>query len=180
MLKHRNHDEVGDLVRFALERGLDISFIEEMPLGVIGDHDRAEAYYSSDEIRRDLAEGFELIPTTETTGGPSRYWRVAGSDTGSASSPAQPQLLRRLQPGARHRRGRLLLCLGQEFSTDLRRALRANPDRRRAGQAGHPRGHVHQAAGARLRPDRAADHLPPHERHRRLRKLATRPPSSLK
>ena len=43
ILKNRNHDEVVDLARFAIDSGLDISFIEEMPLGVIGDHDRAEA-----------------------------------------------------------------------------------------------------------------------------------------
>ncbi len=65
---------------FALDRGMDISFIEEMPLGVIGDHDRAEAYYSSDEIRRDLGERFELLPTTETSGGPSRFTRALGFD----------------------------------------------------------------------------------------------------
>ncbi len=37
VLKHRNHDEVPALVRFALDRGLDLSFIEEMPLGDLGD-----------------------------------------------------------------------------------------------------------------------------------------------
>ena len=70
ILKGRNHDEVGDLVAFALDGGLDISFIEEMPLGVIGEHDRAEAYYPSERIRQDLEARFQLIPTTETTGGP--------------------------------------------------------------------------------------------------------------
>ena len=42
VLKNRNHDEVHDLVGFAIARGIDISFIEEMPLGVVGEHDRAE------------------------------------------------------------------------------------------------------------------------------------------
>ena len=50
------------LARFAIDNGLDISFIEEMPLGVIGDHDRAEAYYSSDAIRADLEQVFTLDP----------------------------------------------------------------------------------------------------------------------
>src|SRR5512147_1322100 len=54
ILKNRNHDEVVDLARFALGNGMDISYIEEMPLGTIGEHDRAEAYYSSDRIRADL------------------------------------------------------------------------------------------------------------------------------
>jgi len=54
ILKNRNDDEIIDLVKFAIDHCIDISFIEEMPLGVIGDHDRAEVYYSSDQIRDDL------------------------------------------------------------------------------------------------------------------------------
>ena len=128
ILKNRNHDEVTDLVRFALDRGLDISFIEEMPLGVIGDHDRAEAYYPSDAIRRDLSESFDLIPTTETTGGPSRYYRIAGSDNRIGFiSPHSHNFCGDCNRVRVTAEGRLLLCLGQEFSTDLRRALRANP-----------------------------------------------------
>jgi cyclic pyranopterin phosphate synthase len=128
VLKHRNHDEVRDLVHFALDRGLDISFIEEMPLGVIGDHDRAEAYYPSDAIRRDLAETFELIPTTETTGGPSRYYRIAGADSRVGFiSPHSHNFCGDCNRVRVTAEGLLLLCLGQEFSTDLRRALRANP-----------------------------------------------------
>ncbi len=81
ILKNRNHDEVHDIVNFAIERGFDISFIEEMPLGLVGAHDRAECYYSSDQIRDDLSRHFQLIPTTETTGGPSRYFRIPGIET---------------------------------------------------------------------------------------------------
>ncbi len=128
VLKNRNHDEVGDLVGFALERGMDISFIEEMPLGVIGDHDRAEAYYSSDQIRRDLAERYELIPTTETTGGPSRYFRLPGNDTKVGFiSPHSHNFCGDCNRVRVTAEGRLLLCLGQEYSADMRRALRANP-----------------------------------------------------
>lgn len=149
ILKHRNHDEVADLVAFALNRGMDISFIEEMPLGVIGDHDRAEAYYSSDQIRRDLDERFELIPTTETTGGPSRYYRATSFDNRVGFiSPHSHNFCGDCNRVRVTAEGRLLLCLGQEFSTDLRRALRANPlddasvkRAIRAAMAIKPRGH---------------------------------------
>ena len=50
IMKNRNQDECIDLVRFAIDRNIDISFIEEMPLGEVGEHDRAEAFCSSDEI----------------------------------------------------------------------------------------------------------------------------------
>jgi cyclic pyranopterin phosphate synthase len=128
ILKHRNHDEVADLVRFAMGRGIDISFIEEMPLGTLGDHDRAEAYYSSDAIRRDLEAHFELIPTTETTGGPAKYFRVPGAATRVGFiSPHSHNFCGNCNRVRVTAEGRLLLCLGQEYSADLRRALRGNP-----------------------------------------------------
>jgi GTP 3',8-cyclase len=129
ILKNRNHDEVIDLVRYASDRDMDISFIEEMPLGVIGSHDRAEAYYSSDEIRKDLAETFELVPTTETTNGPSKYYKV--TETGTRVGFISPHSHNFCDDCNRVRltcEGRLLLCLGQEHSVDLRKTLRAYPE----------------------------------------------------
>jgi GTP 3',8-cyclase len=128
ILKNRNHDEVVDLVRFAIGHGIDISFIEEMPLGVIGDHDRAEAHYPSDAIRRDLEEHFELIPTVENTGGPSRYFRIPVKDTRVGFiSPHSHNFCGDCNRVRVTAEGRLLLCLGHEHSADLRRALRGNP-----------------------------------------------------
>lgn len=128
ILKNRNHGEVKELVAFATEKGLDISFIEEMPLGIVGDHDRADAYYSSDEIKRDLEKSFSLLPTTETTGGPSRYFRVAGTATRVGFiSPHSHNFCGSCNRVRLTVEGRLLLCLGNEHSVDLKRVLRANP-----------------------------------------------------
>lgn len=128
ILKHRNHDEITDLVQFAHGRGMDITFIEEMPLGVIGDHDRAEAYYSSDDILRDLQQQMELHEVADNTGGPARYVKPAGSPYRigfiSPHSHNFCDTCNRVRVTAE---GRLLLCLGQEHSVDLRRVLRANP-----------------------------------------------------
>lgn len=126
ILKNRNDDEVAPLTRFAIERGMDISFIEEMPLGVIGDHDRAEAYYSSDRIRADLEQAFTLQPTTDSTGGPSRYWRIANSASRVGFiSPHSHNFCEACNRVRVTTEGRLLLCLGQEHSADLRAVLRA-------------------------------------------------------
>jgi GTP 3',8-cyclase len=129
ILKHRNDDEVQPLVAFAAERDMDISFIEEMPLGVIGDHDRAEAYYSSDQIKADLERRYTLVPTTETTGGPSRYYRISGAKIKvgfiSPHSHNFCHLCNRVRVTAE---GRLLLCLGQEHSADLRAVVRERPN----------------------------------------------------
>ncbi|MGB1009695.1 MAG: GTP 3',8-cyclase MoaA [Thiolinea sp.] len=128
ILKNRNHDEIIPLVTFAREKGIDISFIEEMPLGVIGDHDRAEAYYSSDEILRDLRTVFKLEPVAMNTGGPSKYYQSPDSQTRVGFiSPHSHNFCEDCNRVRVTAEGRLLLCLGQEHSVDLRRVLRANP-----------------------------------------------------
>jgi len=128
ILKNRNHDEVTDLVQFAIDQGIDISFIEEMPLGNIDEHNRAEAFYSSDQIRHELKHTFNLIPTTETTAGPSKYYKVAHTDTRVGFiSPHTHNFCDSCNRVRVTTEGRLLLCLGQEHSIDLRRVIRANP-----------------------------------------------------
>ena len=125
ILRGRNEDEVCDLLHFAGERGMDLSFIEEMPLGAIEDHDRAEVYFSSDETRRALEQRFTLRPTTTRTGGPSRYFQVV--ETGTLVGFISPHSHNFCADCNRVRltcEGRLLLCLGQEHSVDLRRILR--------------------------------------------------------
>ncbi len=125
IMKGRNEEEILDLVDFALDKGLDISFIEEMPLGLIDDHDRALTFCSSDEVREVISSRYSLTPTTEQTGGPSRYWAVAGSDSRvgfiSPHSHNFCHLCNRVRVTVE---GRLLLCLGNEHSMDLRALLR--------------------------------------------------------
>jgi len=128
ILRNRNHDEIIDLVEFAHCRGIDISFIEEMPLGIIGDHDRAEAYISSDEILDILQQQHELVPTTDNTGGPSRYYRRTDNNARIGFiSPHSHNFCDDCNRVRLTAEGRLLLCLGQEHSVDLRRVVRANP-----------------------------------------------------
>lgn len=76
VMKNYNLQEAADLATYALERGMDISFIEEMPLGEIHSHSRDVEFISSDELRNQLSNSFELTATNEDTGGPSRYWKV--------------------------------------------------------------------------------------------------------
>ncbi len=137
VMKHRNHDEVIDLTRFAIDNGLDISFIEEMPLGEISDHVRAEAYYPSDVIRTDLRQVFTLTPTTERTGDPSSYYRIPGTDSRIGFiSPHSHNFCDTCNRVRVSTEGRLLLCLGQEHSVDLRDVLHAYPgDHQRLKQA---------------------------------------------
>ncbi|GAA0792161.1 GTP 3',8-cyclase MoaA [Marinobacterium sediminicola] len=125
ILRGRNDDEVLALVAFARERGLDISFIEEMPLGQISEHDRAEQYCSSEQLRARIESRYSLLPSTERTGGPSRYYRMADSDSRVGFiSPHSRNFCGDCNRVRVTAEGRLLLCLGHEHSVDLRAVLR--------------------------------------------------------
>ena len=127
-----NDDEILDLVEFVRQRNMDISFIEEMPLGEVGDHDRSKTYYSSDDLRIFLNKHYQLTPTTETTGGPAKYYRF-NDEAGKNSrigfiSPHSHNFCEDCNRVRVTAEGMLLLCLGQEHSMDLRKVVRANPD----------------------------------------------------
>ena len=126
ILKGRNEEEILDLTHYAQQHGFDISFIEEMPLGLIDDHDRALSFCSSDEVREIVEGRYQLSATDESTGGPSVYYAVPGSKARigfiSPHSHNFCHLCNRVRVTVE---GRLLLCLGNEHSVDLRAVLRA-------------------------------------------------------
>lgn len=128
ILKDRNHAEVCDLVQFAVERGLDISFIEEMPLGIVTRRNRAESYYSSVEIKRDLQQRFSLQAMEESSSGPSVYYQVDGGHSRVGFiSPHSANFCGSCNRVRLTAQGRLLLCLGNEDSVDLKAIIRQNP-----------------------------------------------------
>lgn len=125
VLKNYNHDEMTDLVTFAVERCLDISFIEKMPLG----DDNKSSYYSCQKIYHDLNQRFTLIPSQRTTGGPAHYYQVA--NTNSYIGFITPQQIDFCKTCNRVRlttEGHLLLCLGQNKMVDLHQVVRIYPD----------------------------------------------------
>ncbi|MBW0237891.1 GTP 3',8-cyclase MoaA [Pseudomonas sp. D1HM] len=129
VMKDRNDHEINDLVAFAIDRGLDISFIEEMPLGVISEHSRAGAFYSSAQVRERIAERYTLIDSAESTQGPSRYWRLAEAPHIRLGfiSPHSHNFCGTCNRVRLTVEGRLLLCLGNEHSVDLKAVLRRYP-----------------------------------------------------
>ena len=71
ILRHRNDDEILDLVDFVRQQQLDLAFIEEMPLGDINDHQRADTYISNEEVRQRIAAAHPLLSALDniiTTG----------------------------------------------------------------------------------------------------------------
>ncbi len=127
MMRGINDDEFTDLVQFAVDHELDISFIEEMPLGEI--HGRSTTYISSEETRERLAERFELLPSTESSGGPARYWRIPGSASRIGFiSPHSHNFCDSCNRVRITARGELYPCLGQNDAVNLMQVLRSGAD----------------------------------------------------
>lgn len=131
ILKGVNDDEVIDLALFAVDNGLDIVFIEEMPLGHIDSHLRQDTEISSLSIREQLKGTFNLKDSNfhDVAAGPSRYLDVANSDSKIGFiSPMSNNFCASCNRVRVTVEGQLLLCLGNEHSLDLKQVLRDDPD----------------------------------------------------
>ncbi len=131
VLKGTNDDEVIDLTQFAVDKGLDISFIEEMPLGEIDGHVRVETAVENRTIREQLEEHFKLEKSdfNDSASGPSRYLNIVDSDSKVGFiSPMSDNFCASCNRVRVTAEGLLLLCLGNEHSLDLREIIRHDPD----------------------------------------------------
>jgi len=125
-LKGVNEDEIEDLVAWAHGRGMDLTVIEVMPLGDIGE-DRLAQYMPLSMVRAKLAERYMLEDIDYRTGGPARYVRV--KETGGRLGFITPMTHNFCESCNRVRvncTGTLYMCLGQNDDADLRAPLRAS------------------------------------------------------
>src|SRR3546814_11125585 len=83
-LKGINDDEVDNLVAWCGDEGHDLTFIEVMPMGEIGEQ-RVDQYWPLSMLRAQLAEKWTLEEIDYRTGGPARYVRGKGSEYGRGS-----------------------------------------------------------------------------------------------
>lgn len=125
IMKGYNEDEVLDLVEFAMRMGADIAFIEEMPLGQPSDHEREQTLCTNNWVRQVISQRYQLLPTASRTAGPSKYWQVSGEGNRIGFiSPVSHNFCADCNRVRVTVEGRLLLCLGNEHSVDLRAVLR--------------------------------------------------------
>jgi cyclic pyranopterin phosphate synthase len=125
-LRGVNEDEFATLFEWAHGRGMDLTFIEVMPLGDIGEG-RLEQYLPLSMVRARLADRFTLEEIDHRTGGPARYVRV--KETGGRLGFITPLTHNFCESCNRVRltcTGTLYMCLGQEDAADLRAPLRAS------------------------------------------------------
>ena len=125
-LKGVNDDEFPQLIAWAHGRGMDLTVIEVMPLGEMGEG-RLDQYLPLSLVRAQLAGRFTLEDIDYRTGGPARYVRVA--ETGGRLGFITPLTHNFCESCNRVRvtcTGTLYMCLGQEDAADLRKPLRAS------------------------------------------------------
>jgi cyclic pyranopterin phosphate synthase len=126
-LKGVNDDEFDHMVEWCGERGYDMTFIEVMPMGDMGEHQRVDQYLPLSMVRAELQKRWTLEDIDYNTGGPARYVRV--KETGGRIGFITPMTHNFCESCNRVRltcTGTLYMCLGQDDAADLREPLRAS------------------------------------------------------
>lgn len=126
-LKGVNDQEIPTLISWCADEGFDLTFIEVMPMGDIGNEDRADQYLPLTMVRKKIAETWTINEIGYKTGGPARYFQLA--ETGQRIGFITPLTHNFCESCNRVRltcTGMLYMCLGQDDSADLRSILRAS------------------------------------------------------
>jgi cyclic pyranopterin phosphate synthase len=123
-LAHENADEIEALMQFAAAGGHDLTLIETMPLGEIGE-DRVDQYLPLSRVRHDLAQRYTLTDLPHRTGGPARYVHVEelGLQLGFIT-PLTHNFCESCNRVRLTATGQLFMCLGQEDQADLKTVIR--------------------------------------------------------
>lgn len=127
-LKGFNEDELFTMTEWCASRDMDLTWIEVMPMGDMGETDRIGQYWSLEDVRAALETQYQLTDLAERSGGPARYVRI--EETGQKIGFITPLSHNFCESCNRVRltcTGELYMCLGQEDMADLRAPLREHP-----------------------------------------------------
>ena len=123
-----NDHEIFDLVEFAIKKNIDISFIEEMPLGDTA-FSRKSTFTSNDEILKKIKANYLIDKIDYRTGGPAEYWQILGTKSRiGLISPHSHNFCEECNRVRISCKGELFLCLGQDDKIELMPLLREYPN----------------------------------------------------
>lgn len=159
-----NDTELSDMVRWAGSRGMDITFIETMPMGAI-DELRSDRFLSLAEVKETLLHDWDMTDSAYKTGGPADYVDV--SETGQRIGFITPLSHNFCESCNRVRltcTGMLYMCLGQNDKADLKKIIRSE------NGLGQLNAAIDEAIGRKPKGhdfiiDRDKDHMPAVSRH---------------
>ncbi|WP_300518146.1 GTP 3',8-cyclase MoaA [Aliiroseovarius sp.] len=126
-LKGFNEEELDRIIDWCATRDMDLTFIEVMPMGDMGEENRLDQFWSLNDLRTRLGERFTLTDLAERTGGPARYVRL--EESGQKVGFITPMTHNFCESCNRVRlscTGQLYTCLGHDGMSDLRAPLREN------------------------------------------------------
>jgi cyclic pyranopterin phosphate synthase len=127
-MKKLNEEELYDLVDYAIKYYLDISFIEEMPLGETI-YDRQSTSVNNNDILLKLKEKYSLSKTDISTGGPAAYFGIKNTQTKvGLISPHSHNFCENCNRVRITCKGELFLCLGHDTKIELMPLIRLNPN----------------------------------------------------
>ena len=124
-LKDFNENELFDITEFCASRAMDLTFIEVMPMGDLGNEDRVGQYWALSDLQTKLEARYTLEDLPDKTGGPARYMKI--KQTGQRIGLITPLTHNFCESCNRVRvtcTGEIFTCLGQEGSADLKTPLR--------------------------------------------------------
>jgi len=156
-LKGFNETELPLITQWCSDLGMDLTWIEVMPMGDLGTEDRLGQYWSLKEVQRKYSEQFTVTELAERTGGPARYVRL--EETGQKIGFITPLTHNFCESCNRVRvtcTGEIYMCLGQEDMADLRAPLRSTEDNKpledaiRIAISKKPKGHDFDYSRQRL------------------------------
>ncbi|MDC3067716.1 GTP 3',8-cyclase MoaA [Paracoccaceae bacterium] len=124
-LKNINHNEIDRFVEWCVQQDFDLTFIETMPMGDIGNENRLNHFLSLDELKENLSTKLGLEDISLSTGGPARYCKVRGSGIKLGFiTPLSHNFCSSCNRVRVDATGILHQCLGQSNSLDFRKILR--------------------------------------------------------
>ena len=127
-LKGFNEDELFTMTEWCASRDMDLTWIEVMPMGDMGETDRIGQYWSLEDVRTALQTQYQLTDLAERSGGPARYVRIEETEQKICFiTPLSHNFCESCNRVRLTCTGELYMCLGQEDMADLRAPMREHP-----------------------------------------------------
>ena len=124
-LKNINDNEIDNFIEWCIEKDFDLTFIETMPMGDIGNENRLNHFLALDVLKKSLTQKYKLRDISISTGGPARYSKIEGSDIKIGFiTPLSHNFCSNCNRVRIDATGVLHQCLGQSKSLDFRKILR--------------------------------------------------------
>ena len=126
LMKGINDDEILDLVRFAVQKSIEVRFIELMPTNGLVSLDSRARFFSAEEAKAKIEEEFSLIPVDTYFSSPAEVFQIAGTRARVGFiSPLSCVFCARCNRLRLKANGALKTCLHGKEDLDLKKLLRS-------------------------------------------------------